>query len=131
MISSRHRDTVLPLPIGQLATWHLAAVCGACRQDRVVSIRSLLEHYGPDVTLLRLVPRLRCGLPQCRQPPTRLTLRNRFPVQPGPSLVEVVLVDARKVSAWVWSHCNFRIIYARVSCPAYVCQRGSYDSAGL
>ena len=95
MISNRHRDTVLRLPIGQLANWHLAAVRGACRQDRVVSIRSLPEHYGPNVTLLRLVPRLRCGFPQCRQPPTRLSLRNRFPVQPGPSLVEGVLVDVR------------------------------------
>ena len=71
------------------------AMCGACHQDRVVSVRSLVEHYGSEMTLLRLVPRFRCGVPSCRRPPSRLLLRNRFPVHAGPPLVEVLLVDAR------------------------------------
>jgi hypothetical protein len=91
----RRRDALLRMPLAELAGWQLVATCAACRQDRIVSIRSLLERFGPDATLLRLVPRFRCGVPRCRLPPTGLRLRNRAPVQPGPPLVDVVLLDAR------------------------------------
>ena len=89
----RRRDALMRMPIGELATWHLMAACAACRQDRIVSVRSLIERYGPGITLMPIVPRLRCGMPTCRLPPSRLRLRNRFPTHPGPSLVEVMLWD--------------------------------------
>lgn len=92
---SQRRDALMRMPIGELSTWHLMAACAACRQDRIVSIRSLVERYGPEITLRPIVPRLRCGMAHCRQPPSRLRLRNRFPVHPGPALVEVVLWDRR------------------------------------
>jgi hypothetical protein len=91
----RRRDALLRMKLGEISTWHLMAMCGACHKDRIVSVRSLIEHYGSGVTLLGLVPRFRCGVVTCRRPPVRLMLRNRFPVQPGPALVEVMLIDAR------------------------------------
>ena len=42
----RRRDRLMRLPIGELDGWHLLATCAACRQDRLVSLRSLLERYG-------------------------------------------------------------------------------------
>jgi hypothetical protein len=88
---NKRRDALIRMPLADLAGWHLVATCGACRQDRIVSIRSLIEHYGGEIALLALVPRFRCGVPSCRIPPARLKLRNRMPVHPGPPLVEVVL----------------------------------------
>jgi hypothetical protein len=91
----RQRDALLRMTLAELAGWHLVATCAACRQDRIVSIQSLLEHYGGAATLLRLIPRFRCGAARCRLPPSRVLLRNRMPVQPGPKLIEIVLLDAR------------------------------------
>jgi hypothetical protein len=92
---NRRRDALLRMPLAEISTWHLLAMCGACHQDRIVSVRSLLDQFGPGVTLLQLVPLFRCCVASCRRPPARLTLRNRFPVKPGPVLVEVVLLDRR------------------------------------
>ena len=91
----RRREALMRMPIGELSTWHLMAACQACRQDRIVSIQSLVERYGPEITLLPIVPRLRCGIPTCRLPPCRLRLRNKFPAHPGPTLIEVLLWDRR------------------------------------
>ena len=91
---NKRRDTLSRMPLSDLAGWHLLATCAACRQDRIVSIRSLIEHYGPDAVLHRLVPRFRCAVPRCKAPPARMVLRNRLPVHPGPPLVEVVLLAA-------------------------------------
>jgi hypothetical protein len=88
---SRRRETLIRLPIGELSAWHLMVACGACRQDRVMGVGTLVARYGPDVTLAVLVPRLRCHVAACRQPPTQVRLRNRFPQKPGPELVEVLL----------------------------------------
>ena len=95
----QRRDALMRLPIGELSTWHLMAACAACRQDRVVSIKSLVERYGSEITLLPIVPRLRCGMPHCRLPPSRLRLRNKFPQHPGPTLIEVLLWD-RSTEGW-------------------------------
>ena len=92
---NKRRDTLARMPIGALAGWHLLARCGACHQERMVSINSLLERFGPTPTLYAIVPRLRCAAARCRQPPIVLRLRNRLPVHPGPALVDVVLVDTR------------------------------------
>jgi hypothetical protein len=67
-------------------------VCGACRQDRVVGVGTLVERCGPEATLAVLLPRLRCHVATCRQPPAQVRLRNRFPQKPGPELVEVLLL---------------------------------------
>ena len=91
----KRRDVLLRMALADLAGWHLLATCDACRQDRIVSLQSLVDHYGSTITLLRLVPRFRCGVPRCRQPPCLLRLRNRLPVHPGPPLIDVVLLDAR------------------------------------
>jgi hypothetical protein len=88
----KRRDALMRMPIGELAGWHLLARCDTCRAERIVSVLSLMERYGLEVTLLRIVPRLRCGARTCRQPPTQLRLRNRLPVHPGPPLVDVTLI---------------------------------------
>jgi hypothetical protein len=92
---SKKREALARFPIGELAGWHLVALCGACRKELIVSIDVLVTRYGPTPTLARITPRFRCAMKQCRQPPLTLRLRNRFPVQPGPPLVDVLLVDGR------------------------------------
>jgi hypothetical protein len=83
------------LSVGELAGRHLVALCRNCRKERIIFIDSLVTRYGPEPTLSRITPRFRCAMKQCRQPPLTLRLRNRFPVQPGPPLVDVMLVDGR------------------------------------
>ncbi len=86
------RDKLLRLPIGDLVTWQLLASCSACRADRVLMIRNLVERFGPDRTLVMLVPRLRCSVETCRRKPSHLVLRNRYPAaMGGPGYVEVVV----------------------------------------
>ena len=92
---NKRRDALLRMKLAELASWHLLATCATCSQDRVVSIRSLIEHFGPEVALIRLMPRFRCGVPGCRLPPAKMVLRNRLPVHPGPPLIAMVLLDAR------------------------------------
>jgi len=95
LYGSKRRDTLLRMPIGELAGWHLVAACGACRNERIVAINSLIARYGPQPTLARIIPRFRCAMQQCRQPPLTLRLRNRLPVHPGPPLVDYLLMDGR------------------------------------
>ena len=92
--SRKKRDTLLRLPIGDLAAWHLMVSCAACRAERIVPVGKLIDVGGPDTTLLKLVPRLRCSAPACRRPPSRIRLRSKFPPQPGPDVIEVVLLEA-------------------------------------
>jgi hypothetical protein len=89
---NRRRDTLLRLPLLELDTWHLVVTCPACRGDRYLPINDLALRYGTETTLLAIVPRLRCGAPACRRPPVTVRLRNRFPVHPGPALVDVALL---------------------------------------
>ena len=91
--TTRRRETLLRLPIGELVTWQLVVSCGACRADRVVMLRALVERFGETPALVMLVPRLRCQVRTCRRPPVRVLLRNREPAGPGKSgFVEVALV---------------------------------------
>jgi hypothetical protein len=92
---NKRRDALIRMKLAELATWHLLASCAACRQDRIVSVRSLIEHFGPEAALIRLLPRFRCGVPGCRMPPSRVLLRSRLPVHPGPPLVEILLLQAQ------------------------------------
>ncbi len=89
---AKRKDTLLRLPIGELVTWQLVASCAACRADRVVFVRALVERFGERATLVMLVPRLRCGAQACRRPPSRVVLRNRDPAPAGKAgYVEVVV----------------------------------------
>jgi hypothetical protein len=90
--SLRRRETLIRLPISELAEWHLMVSCAACRAERILPVRSLAERYGGDRTLVVLLPRLRCGVASCRRPPSLVRLRSRFPAHPGPPLVEVVVM---------------------------------------
>ncbi len=59
-------------------TWKLAASCSACRADRVLFVRELVERFGEEATLVMLVLRLRCRVETCRRPPVRVNrLRKR------------------------------------------------------
>ncbi len=88
--SSRRRETLLRLPIGDLVTWQLVASCGTCRTDRVVMVRDLVDRFGPDARLVMLVPRLRCRVKACRRVPSCVVLRNRCSAAAnGPRLVEM------------------------------------------
>jgi hypothetical protein len=91
---ARTADTLLRLPLRELATLHLVAVCPACRDERYLPLQALGEYYGQDSTLLMLIPRLRCRLKTCRRPAGTVRLRNRFPQHPGPPLVDVVVRGA-------------------------------------
>ena len=74
--TSKRRETLLRLPIGELVTWQLVASCSGCRADRVLFVRELVERVG-EATLVMLVLRLRCRVETCRRPPVRVMLRNR------------------------------------------------------
>ena len=90
---NRQRETLIRLPIGELAAWHLMVACDHCRAERAVMVRDLIARLGSEQRLVFLVPRLRCKEPRCRRPPSLVRLRNRFPAQmggPNP-LVEVVV----------------------------------------
>jgi hypothetical protein len=91
----RRRETLLRLPIGELVDWHLMALCASCRAERILPIRDLTGRFGDAATLAVLVPRLRCGTASCRRPPARVRLRSRFPIQPGPPIVDIVLLERR------------------------------------
>jgi hypothetical protein len=80
---SKRRETLLRLPIGELSAWHLVASCPACRADRYLPIADLVTRFGEAATLAALVPRLRCRVVGCRQPPSAVLLRNRYPAQMG------------------------------------------------
>jgi hypothetical protein len=81
--TEKRRTTLTRLPIRDLCAWHLVAACPECRQDRCVHIEGLVKRFGPEATLVMLLPRLRCATPGCRRPPNRVTLRNRYPAQFG------------------------------------------------
>lgn len=83
MHDRKRRDTLIRLPIGDLAAWHLVVSCGVCRKDRYVEIGQLIERCGKDAKLVTLLPRLRCRERTCRQPPEKVRLRNRYPAQAG------------------------------------------------
>ncbi len=91
--TSKRREALLRLPIGELVTWHLVASCSGCRADRVVFVRDLVARCGENATLVMLVLRLRCRVETCRRPPVRVMLRNREPgAVGGAGFVEVALV---------------------------------------
>ena len=89
--TEKRRTTLMRLPLSDLAGWHLLAACPACRDERIIQLDGLIERYGGTQTLILLVPRLRCRFRNCRQPAAGVRLRNRFPVHPGPALIDVVL----------------------------------------
>ncbi len=90
------RETLLRLPIGELAAWHLMVACDACRAERAVMVRDLVARFGAEQRLVFLIPRLRCRVPACRRPPTQVRLRSKFPAaMGGPAMVEVVLKGKR------------------------------------
>jgi hypothetical protein len=93
--NARRRETLLRLPIGELVDWHLVAACAACRAERILPVRDLVGRFGGEATLAVLLPRLHCGAAACRRPAARVRLRNRFPSQPGPPIVDIVLVERR------------------------------------
>ena len=73
--SKKRRRAVMTMPVEDLAGWHLFVHRPTCRQDRHVALDGLIERFGGEATLARL--------------------RNRYPVHPGPPLVEVVLKGPR------------------------------------
>jgi len=88
---ARRREALLRTPLAELATWHLVVACPACRDERYLRLDALAARCGPDRTLAVLVPRLRCSTPECGLPPAKVQLRNKFPVLPGPKLVDIRL----------------------------------------
>ena len=93
---SRQRETLIRLPIGELAEWHLMVACDHCRAERAVMVRDLVARFGSEQRLVFLVTRLRCKEPRCRRPPDRIRLRSKFPALPGPETVEVWLKGAAR-----------------------------------
>jgi hypothetical protein len=57
-------------------------------------VRDLVTRFGPDQRLAFLVNRLVCKQ-GCRRAPSRIILRSRFPADPGPPMIEVVLKGER------------------------------------
>ena len=44
--SSKRRETLPPLPMGELVTWQPVASRIGCRADRVLFVRELMERFG-------------------------------------------------------------------------------------
>jgi hypothetical protein len=82
------------LSIGELAAWHMMVMCASCRDERAVMVRDLVVRYGVVPTLAAIVPRLRCKRIGCGRAPAYVTLRSKFPAQPGPDMIEVVLKES-------------------------------------
>ena len=57
-----------------------------------MKIGGLADRFGEDAKLVTLLPKLRCKTPGCGSPPDWVRLRNKFPVHPGPALIDVVLL---------------------------------------
>ncbi len=94
---SRQRETLLRLPIGELAAWHLVVECAACRAERYVMIRDLIARFGSEQRLVFLVTQLRCKAMTCRRPPSQVRLRSKFPAaMGGPAMVEVTIKESAR-----------------------------------
>ncbi len=93
--SRKRRETLIRLPLTELADWHLVVTCAACRAERILPISALADRHGGERTLVMLLPRLRCGQPPCRRPPSLVRLRSRYPAHPGPPIIDVVVMQAR------------------------------------
>jgi len=89
----KKREALMRLPIGELAAWHMMVICAACRDERAVMVRDLVARYGGTPTLAAIVPRLRCRVAGCRRPPAYVSLRSKFPAQPGPDMIELALKE--------------------------------------
>jgi hypothetical protein len=63
----KRRGEFMKMGLADLAGWHLMVRCTACTDDRYLPIDVLLARYGPQHTLGRIVPRLRCRFPTCRR----------------------------------------------------------------
>ena len=72
---SRRKETLIRLPIGELAAWHLMVACDHCRAERAVMVRDLVARFGSEQRLVFLVTRLRCKEPRRCRPPDRVRLR--------------------------------------------------------
>jgi len=93
----RRRDTLIRMSIGELTAWHLMVTCDHCRVENPVMLRDLVARFGAERRLVSLVPRLRCKAPACGRPPSLVRLRSKFPIHPGPAMVDVMVHGRAKV----------------------------------
>ena len=50
--TSKRRETLSRLLIGELVIWQLVASCSGCRADRVLFVRELVKRFGKMATLV-------------------------------------------------------------------------------
>jgi hypothetical protein len=84
----KRRGEFLKLSLPELAGWHMMVRCAGCTDDRYLPIAALIERHGPQHTLGRILPRLRCQFRTCRQAPAVVKLHSSL----EPNAVCVVLV---------------------------------------
>jgi hypothetical protein len=70
----KRRGEFMKLALPELAAWHLIIRCSGCPDDRYLPIATLIERYGTQHTLGRIVPRLRCQFRICRQAPASVKI---------------------------------------------------------
>ena len=59
--TSKRREALLRLPIGDLVTWQLVVSCSGCRADRVLFVRELVERFGEAPTLFSVIAAQSCA----------------------------------------------------------------------
>jgi hypothetical protein len=84
----KQRGEFMKMGLAQLAGWHFMVRCQACTDDRYLPVDVLIARYGPQHTVGRIVPRLRCQFRTCRQAPASVKLYASL----DPGAVCVVLV---------------------------------------
>jgi hypothetical protein len=85
-------------PVWQLKDWVLDIRCSRCRRHTVIRVSDLVDWYSPEVSVIEVVRRLRCGgfrgENKCRAKPSRVTLVEvSYHGKSWRKLREVVVVD--------------------------------------
>jgi hypothetical protein len=87
-------------PVWQLKGWQLDIRCSRCRRHTVLPLSDLVDRYGPEVSVIEVVRRLRCGgfraENKCRARPSLVRLIEvSYHGKSMRKLREVVVVDVQ------------------------------------
>jgi hypothetical protein len=50
--------------------------CARCKDRRTLSMFELVQRYGGEHKMIRVINRLRCSVPRCGSPPSYVALKN-------------------------------------------------------
>ena len=95
----------LPVPatlIWRLKGWLLDIRCSRCRRHTVLGLSDMVDRYGPEISVIEVIRRLRCGGfrgdSKCRAKPSRVNLIEvSYYGSSWRKLREVVVADVRAI----------------------------------